>query len=451
MIQMRLSEAAELLQAGLCGHDVKFSGCSTDTRTLIKGALFIALRGDNFDGHDFVDQAIQGGAVAAMLEHEHSDTALPMMIVEDTRGAMGELASAWRNRFTLPVIAVTGSNGKTTVKEMLTSILSQQAPVLSTSGNLNNDIGVPLTLFGLGGQHKYAVIEMGANHPGEIAYLSAMTRPGIALITLCAPAHIEGFGSIDGVANAKAEIFSGLLQEGIAIMNADDAYVATWREKAADRKQISFAVNNSADVGVRNLKLNKESACSEFTLTAPDAEIVIKMNLPGLHNVENALAAAACCVAIDIPLLQIRDGLQLMQPVKGRMQYKPGPGSSRIIDDTYNANPASMEAAIQTAMTTSNRCWLVMGDMAELGDVAVSSHQQAGEFARTAGIERLYALGQLGEYAVQAFSNGARHFGDKDHLIKTLSTELEDGITVLVKGSRAMAMEHVVQALAKEN
>ncbi len=451
MIQMCLSEAAELLRVGLCGDDVEFIGCSTDTRTLAKGTLFIALRGENFDGHDFVEQAIQGGAVAAMVEREFSDNALPMMIVENAIGAMGELANAWRNKFALPVIAITGSNGKTTVKEMLASILSLQAPVLSTQGNLNNDIGVPLTLFGLHGQHKFAVIEIGANHPGEIANLTAITRPSVALITLCAPAHIEGFGSIDGVANAKAEIFSGLLPEGIAIINADDSYAAAWQKKAAGCKQVSFAMNNSADVSVRDLVLDKHSACSEFTLITPSAEIAIKLDLPGLHNVRNALAAAACCVAIDVPMQQIKQGLQLVQTLKGRMQSKTGKRNSRIIDDTYNANPASMEAAIQIATATSDRCWLVMGDMGEMGDAAVSSHQQAGEFARAAGVERLYALGELGKHAVQAFGSGARHFADRETLIKTLVVELEDGLTVLVKGSRAMAMEYVVQALVREN
>lgn len=450
MIQMRLSEAAEALQVGLRGDDVEFTSCGTDTRTLSKGALFIALRGANFDGHDFVDQAIQSGAVAAMVEQDYNDKTLPILIVKNTRGAMGKLASAWRDKFELPVIAVTGSNGKTTVKEMLASILSRQAPVLSTQGNFNNDIGVPLTLFGLDAGHKFAVIEMGANHVGEIAGLTAITKPNVALITLCSPAHIEGFGSVAGVAEAKAEIFSGLLPNGTAIINIDDEYAPYWREKAGDWKQLSFGLNKIADVSAKDIKLDHHLGSSEFVLTTANGEIAIKLNLLGLHNVKNALAACACCIAIDIPLPLIRDGLQSMQAVKGRMQSKAGLRNSRIIDDTYNANPASLDAAIEAVCGASNRCWLVLGDMGELGEAAPASHQQAGAYARAAGIERIYALGELSKHAVRAFGKGARHFNNRESLIEAIKTELEDGLTVLVKGSRAMAMEHVVQALVQE-
>lgn len=451
MIQMRLSEVAEALQVGLRGDDVEFTGCGTDTRTLSKGALFIALRGANFDGHDFVDQAIQCGAVAAMVEHDYDHQTLPILIVKNTRGAMGELAGAWRDKFELPVIAVTGSNGKTTVKEMLASILSRQAPVLSTQGNFNNDIGVPLTLFGLDGGHKFAVIEMGANHAGEIAGLTTITKPNVALITLCSPAHIEGFGSVAGVAEAKAEIFSGLLPNGTAIINADDEYAPYWREKAGDWKQLSFGLNRIADVSARDIKLDEQNGSSQFILTTPNGEIVIKLNLFGLHNVKNALAASACCIAIDIPLSLVKDGLQSMQAVKGRMQSKAGLRNSRIIDDTYNANPASLDAAIEAVCGTSNRCWLVLGDMGELGDAGPGSHEHAGAYARAAGIERLYALGELSKHAVQAFGEGARHFSNRETLIAAISKELEDGLSVLVKGSRAMSMEYIVQALVRED
>jgi UDP-N-acetylmuramoyl-tripeptide--D-alanyl-D-alanine ligase len=450
MIQMHLSEAAEALHMGLSGDDVQFNGCSTDTRTLCKGALFIALRGENFDGHDYVEQAFQRGVTAAMVEREYNDKTLPLLIVKDTRGAMGKLAGAWREKFDLPVIAVTGSNGKTTVKDMLAAILSLQAPVLSTRGNLNNDIGVPLTLFALGEQHKFAVIEMGANHAGEIAGLTAIARPTVALITLCSPAHIEGFGSVASVADAKAEIFSGLLPDGIAIINADDEYAPSWRKNAADWKQLSFGLEGIADISARDIVLDQGNGSSQFVLTTPKGEITVKLNLFGLHNVKNALAAAACCIAIDIPLRLIKDGLQATQAVNGRMQSKAGVKNSHIIDDTYNANPASLDAAIEAACAASRTCWLVLGDMGELGSLAVSSHQQAGEKARAAGIERLYALGELSNYAVQAFGTGARHFTDKDELIASLNAELEEGLTVLIKGSRAMAMEHVVQALVQE-
>lgn len=449
MIQMQLSEAAEVLHTGLCGVDRSFIGCGTDSRTLKQGELFIALQGENFDGHKFLDKAIESGAVAAMLEHDPGHSRLPFILVQDTKGAMGKLASSWRSKFTLPLIAVTGSNGKTTVKEMLASILSQHAQVLATSGNLNNDIGVPLTLFGLHGQHKYAVIEMGANHPGEIAKLTAMARPDVALITLCAPSHIEGFGSIDGVAKAKAEIFSGLGADGIAIINLDDKYASQWQLIASEHQQLSFGIDEAADIRARNVQLDKVSGNGRFILTTAEAEIEIELKLLGLHNIKNALAAAACCIALDIPLNQIRDGLDIMHAVKGRMQIKSGTKQTRIIDDTYNANPASLAAAIESACASSERCWLVLGDMGELGDTAISSHIHAGKLARASGIERLYLVGELATYAAEAFGRGARHFADKESLTSTLMQEVEEGLTILIKGSRSMAMEKVVQALVQ--
>jgi len=451
MIQMRLSEAANILSAGLIGDDVHFRGCSTDTRTLTKGSLFIALRGDNYDGHDFIDDAFREGAAAALVERELSDIDQPLIVVDNSKGAMGDLASAWRSNFTMPVIAVTGSNGKSTVKEMLASILSQEDEVLSTEGNLNNDIGVPLTLFRLNDDHKFAVIEMGANHPGEISKLTQLTSPDIALITLCAPAHIEGFGSIEGVANAKAEIFSGLSENGVAIINADDSYADLWIEKVADKKRLTFGISDSADVSVRDLKMNEETGQTEFTLTTACAQVVVKLNLAGLHNVHNALSAAACCIALNIPLSQISKGLQLVEAVKGRLQTKSGLNGSRIIDDTYNANPASMDAAIKMLTETSKRSWLVMGDMGELGDIAEDAHQQAGCNARTSGVERLYAIGELSRHAVDAFGNDAKHFENKESLIAALIPEIKNDLSVLVKGSRAMQMEKVVQSLVEED
>ncbi len=451
MISMRLSEAAKSLQGNLSGTDIRFSGCSTDTRTLSKGELFIAIRGDNFDGHDFVEQAITTGAVAAMVDRKLDNENIPTLFVEDTRRAMGDLAAAWRNKLELPIVAVTGSNGKTTVKEMLTSILSQQAEVLSTKGNLNNDIGVPLTLYGLSKEHQYAVIEMGANHSGEIERLSAITRPDVAVITLCAPAHLEGFGTIDGVARAKAEIYSGLQEDGVAIINADDDYADFWLEQAASYKRLTFSIENSADVHARDVRFSKSNNCPVFTLTTAAAEIQIELAVFGVHNVYNALAAAACCIALNIPLQQIQAGLQSFQAVNGRMQGLTGRKDCFIINDTYNANPASMQAAINSATATGRSCWLVIGDMGELGDFSHSAHLQVGENAREAGVERLYALGPLSKYAAEGFGAGACHFEDMQTLIKTLNAELESGLTVLVKGSRSMAMEQVVQTLLKEH
>ncbi|NKB38923.1 MAG: UDP-N-acetylmuramoyl-tripeptide--D-alanyl-D-alanine ligase [Gammaproteobacteria bacterium] len=448
---MSLSEAAQSLQADVTGTDIQFSGCSTDTRTLSSGELFIALRGDNFDGHDFIEQAITTGAVAAMVDRKPENESIPTLFVEDTRRAMGDLAAAWRNKLELPIIAVTGSNGKTTVKEMLAAILSQQADVLSTKGNLNNDIGVPLTLFSLSQEHKYAVIEMGANHSGEIERLSSITRPDVAVITLCAPAHLKGFGSIDGVAKAKAEIYSGLQKEGVAIINADDDYADFWLEKVSDYKRLTFSIENPADVNARNIHMNKTNNYPVFTLSTACAEIQIELAVFGVHNVYNALAAAACCVALNIPLQQIQAGLQSFQAVNGRMQGLAGKNNCFIINDTYNANPASMQAAINTATAAGKPCWLVIGDMGELGDISNSAHRQVGENARAAGVERLYALGPMSKHAADGFGAGAFHFEDMQALIKTLNAELESELTVLIKGSRSMAMEQVVQALSEEN
>lgn len=448
MIQMRLSEAAECLQASFTGKDVVFKGCSTDTRTLEKDSLFIALHGENFNGHDFIEQATAQGAVAAMVDGAVADKQLPKLEVENTGTAMAQLAGAWRDGHNIPLVAVTGSNGKTTVKEMLTAILSENAEVLSTRGNLNNEIGVPLTLFGLGKQHEVAVIEMGANHPGEIARLTRIAKPTVALITLCAPSHIEGFGSIEGVARAKAEIFSGLSTDGTAIINADDDYADFWKGVANDCRQLTFALDKPADVSARDLQLQER--LSSFTLVYGEGEVEIAMNLLGLHNIHNALAAAACCLALGVPLQQIRNGLQKIKAVKGRMQRKAGIRNVTLIDDTYNANPASLGAAIYASSETANRCWLVLGDMAELGDMAVSAHHQAGEQAHEAGIERLFTLGSLSRHASETFGQGAKHFEDIQGLIDVLSAELEEGITLLVKGSRSMAMERVINALEQE-
>ncbi|MFO1436267.1 MAG: UDP-N-acetylmuramoyl-tripeptide--D-alanyl-D-alanine ligase [Gammaproteobacteria bacterium] len=451
MIAMRLSDASIPLQAELHGGDVPFVGVSTDTRTIRAGQLFVALRGPNFDAHEFVGAAADAGAVAAVVESEPK-AAIPFLRVSDTRAAMGTLASAWRQEFSLPLVAVTGSNGKTTVKEMVAAILAQCGTVLSTKGNLNNDVGVPLTLFNLGAEHRFAVIEMGANHPGEITRLCEIAKPTIAVITLCAPAHLEGFGSIEGVARAKGEIVTGLPADGVAVLNAEDPYLDLWRKLAGNRRVITFGVSASADF---NARLHGAGAPerNRFTLVAPSGEVEIELALLGRHNVMNALAAAACAYAAGADLNAIRAGLAVMHAVKGRLVTKMGVHGARLIDDTYNANPASLRAAIDVLVKYPGQHWLVLGDMGELGTDAQALHHEAGAEAKALGVQRLFAIGSLSRATVAAFGNGGEHFTDMDALVSRLRDELAhhsaERVTVLVKGSRAMQLERVVEAIVE--
>lgn len=448
MIAMRLSSVAERLDGRLIGEDVSFIGCSIDSRTTSKDNLFIAIPGDRVDGHDFIDAARERGACAAMVERSVDTGQLPVLIIEDARRAMGKLAGIWRGEFDIPVLAVTGSNGKTTVKEMISSILGLNAIVHATKGNLNNDIGVPLTLFGLGKKHQYAVIEMGANHVGEIAWLSQLARPSIALITQCAPAHLEGFGTIDNVARAKSEIFSGLDIDGTAILNADDNYFEYWRDCTAQYKQISFGIKNKADITATELHLNHDSGKTGFVMHISEVAVPVELALVGEHNVLNALAAAASCVAAGITTDEIRTGLERVIPVSGRMQMKFSSQGTRIFDDTYNANPVSLKAGLQVMADIPGKKWLVLGDMGELGDDSVQFHQHAGEMARHYGIEQLFTVGELSRYAVAGFGRGARHFSSVDELIDILTAEIPKDVTLLIKGSRRMAMDNVVNALS---
>lgn len=451
MISMNLSEAASRLGVKLYDADVRFTGCSIDSRTVQQGNLFIAIQGERFDGHRFVRSAMDNGASAALVEKDDAEQSLPLLIVHDSKQAMARLAGSWRSDFDIPLLAVTGSNGKTTVKEMINSILGLTASVLATRGNLNNDIGVPLTLFGLGKEHQYAVIEMGANHPGEIAWLSRLAKPTVALITQCAPAHLEGFGSMDGVARAKAEIYSGLVADGTAVVNADDAYAGFWRDIASAYKQLSFGITNKADIYATDVFFDSATGNTRFSLNTPAGTGAINLPLAGKHNVMNALAATACCTAVRIPFKDIRAGLESMPHVHGRMHMVTTSTGTRVFDDTYNANPASLHAGLQVLSAYPGKRWLVLGDMGELGESSTDLHRQAGEIAREQGIERLYALGELSKYAVEAFGRGAKHFDQIEDLLMSLKPELSADITVLVKGSRFMAMDRIVKSLMEAN
>jgi len=452
MIELYLSETTSALKATLLGDDVKFIDCSTDTRHLKPGAIYVALRGENFDGHDFVIEA-QNKKASAIIVEKNVDCDLPTLRVADTRKALGDLAHLWRQRFDLSLFAITGSNGKTTTKEMLKNILApleispsdSQTKVLASQGNFNNDIGVPLTLFNLQAEHKYAVIEMGANHPGEIAYLTNIAQPTVATITQCAPAHLEGFKSVKGVALAKGEIFSNLKAGGVAVINNDDAYADLWHELADSHPKLTFGLENDADVTAVDRCQNENS--SDFTLQTKSGHIAIHLPLPGRHNIMNALAASACALAGGCSLNAIQTGLQNMRAVKGRLQRCQGIQGITLINDTYNANPTSLNAALAVLNHNKPPYWLVLGDMKELGTDSALFHQQAGQVARENGVERLWAIGENSLHAVKSFGKGGQHFIHHHDLIQALRTQLPPYVTILIKGSRGMQMEKVVNAL----
>lgn len=444
-----LSSISQLLNATHYGDDIPIQSVSTDSRTIQPGDLFVALVGEHFDGHDYLAQAHQHGAAAAMVSRQ-ALTTLPTIHVQDTRLALGQMASVQRREFNLPIVAVTGSSGKTTVKEMIAAIFKQAGPTLATQGNLNNDIGVPLTLLKLSAEHTYAVIEMGANHPGEIAYVVGLTQPSAALITNVAPAHLAGFGSVEGVARAKGEIYQGLTREGIAVMNADDPFSGLWQASLEGRRCLTFGIKQPADFYATHLNPNAEGKFS-FILHTPVGETVIQLPLPGQHNVMNALAAAAATAAVNIALFDIKQGLESVAPVKGRLLSREGIAGARVIDDTYNANPGSVQAALNVLAQCAKPRILVLGDMGELGDYSEHYHTQIGQQARELGIENLFACGALTRLTVLAFGTGGYHFADRESLIEALRPWLQTNMTVLVKGSRSAKMESVVAALLSEH
>jgi UDP-N-acetylmuramoyl-tripeptide--D-alanyl-D-alanine ligase len=451
---MRLSEAAKAINATFNGVDTVFSGVTTDSRKIAAGNMFVALKGERFDGHDYVHQCLEQGAVAAMVDQRSAVSsqlsAKPLLAVLDTRLGLGELAAYWRGKFNIPLAAITGSNGKTTVKEMLASILraaSSHDGVLATEGNLNNDIGLPLTLLKLRASHRYAVAEMGMNHPGEIAYLTKLAQPTVALITNAGAAHLEGLGSVEAVARAKGEIFEGLAVDGVAVINVDDAYAPLWRELAAPHKVLTFGLDNAADVSASFVL---EADAVKLMLKTPEGNVDLRLGVPGKHNLKNALAASAAALAMGMPLQAIVDGLQAFGGVKGRLQRKVGCCGAVIIDDTYNANPASMRAAIGVLAAIPGTKAFVMGDMGELGDDAAALHRAIGVEAKAAGVDALYALGDMTAEAVSGFGAGAEHFKTAEELSAAVRASMAAGVTVLVKGSRFMRMERVVEALMEK-
>jgi len=446
---MMMSQVAQALGATLHGKDVMMTGVSKDTRDIHAGDLYVALKGERFDGHQFVAEANSSGAVAALVSTS-VPLDVPQVQVDDTRIALGQLASHWRQvwgqqQAAGKLVGITGSNGKTSVKEMVSKILTDHAgasAVHSTRGNLNNDIGMPMTLLELTEQHKFAVIEMGANHVGEIDYLTSIARPDVALVNNVGPAHLEGFGSLENIAKAKAEIYNGLSDDGIAVLNKDDVFSPFWQEYCADMNTISFSlIDADADVYASLI----EDDIYRVVIKSEQADLALKV--PGKHNVMNALAAIAVTYSLGLSLRDITSSLSTFENIQGRLTIKNSDAGYRVIDDTYNANPLSVSAAIEVLAGMQGDTFLVLGDMAELGSDADKLHAEIGVKAKQAGITQLFATGRLSESTADAFGENGFYFKNKNELIKALKKALSGSETVLIKGSRSAAMEEVVERI----
>jgi len=443
---MHLHEAAQALNASAVGADLPITSVATDSRNLPAGCLFVALKGPRFDGHRFVAQALQQGAAAVMVDAGAELSVAPALVVDNTLLALGRLAAWHRQRMPAKVAAITGSNGKTTVKEMLAAILAVEVgadAVLATAGNFNNDIGMPLTLLKLAPEHRYAAIEMGMNHPGELSYLTQIARPDVALVNNALRAHLEGLGSVEAVARAKGEIYAGLQDEGIALINADDPHASLWRELAGARRVMSFGFAENADVRI-------EAANVELCLQTPSGPITAKLQVPGEHNLRNAAAAATLALALGVSIDAIQRGLSDYSGVKGRLQLHPCILGATLIDDTYNANPDSVLAAIQVLAARPGKRILVLGDMGELGPDAAELHREVGARASAAGVDRLLCMGEMTLHTAAAFGDHAMHFERIEELLAEIECALDAEVTVLVKGSRFMHMERVVKSFIQE-
>ncbi|OYK79453.1 UDP-N-acetylmuramoyl-tripeptide--D-alanyl-D-alanine ligase [Coxiella burnetii] len=445
---MKLSEAAKIVNADLTGEDTVFENVSTDTRTIQPGSLFIALRGPNFDANDFIAKAEEQGAVGAVVNRVVKTT-LPLICVSDTLEALGRLARYQREQIPIPAIVVTGSCGKTTTRALLASVFRQCGNVLASEKSFNNNIGVPLTLLRLRPDHHYALLELGANHPGEITYLTGLAKPSVAIITNAGPVHLEGFGSLEGVAKAKGEIFEGLSSDGTAVINNDDHFAEFWRRLAHSRRIISFGINQPADVMAKNITLNSDGRPA-FQLVLPTGQLEIQLPLIGVHNVANALAAAAAAYAQQLSTDAIKAGLESVVSVKGRLVEQKGYRGAIIIDDSYNANPLSVSAAIAVLAKRPGHSVLVLGDMLELGQGAEQFHQEIGKRAFEAGVKQLYCYGTLTKHTANAFGKNARHFDNQEKLLTALKNDLNANAVVLVKGSLSMRMGNIAHALLEE-
>ena len=438
-----LSCAAKNMDGILHGDDRQFDGISTDSRSVSDGELFFALRGPNFDGHDYVGKAKAYGAAGAVVSNLVAED-IAQIAVGDVKLALGKLGATWRKRKNVCVVGVTGSNGKTTLKEMIAACLATKAPTLATLGNLNNDIGLPLMLSRINDDHEYAVFEMGASQTGEIAYLTDLTDPDVVVITNAGAAHLEGFGSIEGVAHAKGEILQNRRRPSVAVLNADDAYFDYWVSLVGDCRVMSFGSAESADVRAADILTAADG--SRFRLQLPEASINVSLPLPGMHNVHNACAAAAVATALGIDSAHIQSALEGLAPVEGRLRPFAGVNGCTLFDDSYNANPLSVLAAAEFLASLAGESWLVLGDMKELGDDAENLHRELGASVRASGVDRLFAIGDLSRHSVAGFGDGARWYASIEELIADVS-EVSAAANVLVKGSRSMRMERVVTAL----
>jgi UDP-N-acetylmuramoyl-tripeptide--D-alanyl-D-alanine ligase len=428
----------------LIGANCSFVSISTDTRTLRSGDLYVALLGDNFDGHDFIAEAIEQGA-CAVLSSKKMPIAIPQLIVEDTRIALAIVANTVRRQFNGTLIALTGSAGKTTVKEMLAAILAVNGKVLATKDNLNNEIGVPLTLLQLEQCHDYAVIEMGARKPGDIRYLSQITSPDIALLLNAKPVHLDGMGSVEGVAQAKGEIFENLSSKCHAVINADDDFADFWRQRVDTAHIITFGFK--ADAVVRAEKIEPSADSVKFNLLVNNQAQMVNLPVAGMHNITNALAAAATAVVAGLSISDIVKGLNSFMGVASRLNRCAGISGCTVIDDSYNANPEAMMAAIDVLTMQSGNHILVVGDMGELGEQAAQYHFELGQYAKQAKVNRLVAVGELSRHTVAGFGIDGEWFSSQQELVNGLVNSIKANDVVLVKGSRSAAMENVVKKI----
>ena len=449
MRSFSLAEIEASLHGHLQGASVEFGGVGTDSRQVRAGDLFVALSGANFDGHDYLDDVAQKGAVAALVSRDVEST-LPLLRVADTQRALGLLGAYNRALFANPVVAITGSSGKTTVKNMLASVLGQRGNTLATQGNYNNEIGVPLTLLRLAPEHDFAVVEMGAGRAGDIRWLCELGKPTVSVLLNAMAAHLDGFGSVEGIAQAKGEIFDQLGAGDTAIINADQPWSAAWRERAGEAAILDFGMHNDAAVKARDINVRGVNGVS-FTADTPAGDMLIDLALPGEHNVMNALAAIAAGLACQLSPLEIASGLRSVAAVEGRLARHQSAAGTTVIDDCYNANPGSVRAAIDLLATCPGHRTLVLGAMRELGADSAALHREMGEQARAAGIDRLWGVGPELEVCVDAFGEGGSFFPDRYAALSSLQEQFEPGDAVLVKGSRSAGMELILQALLADD